>query len=103
MRRQPKLISRGLSHRARLVALSFLFLGRENLRSVYPYDFEMMTKEVDNKLQYLKENHESVNVKLSREDIERIRKVADEADKAATGDRYPDGMKDLLFVDTPAL
>jgi reverse gyrase len=51
----------------------------------------------------LKENHESVNVKLSKEDIESIRKVADEADKAVTGDRYPEGMQELLFVDTPAL
>ena len=39
----------------------------------------------------MKENHESVNVKLSKEDIERIRKVADEAAKAATGDRYSEG------------
>jgi len=55
------------------------------------------------KTKYLKENHESIHITLSKEDIETIRKVADEADKAAIGDRYPEGMKDLLYVDTPPL
>ncbi|KAH8806688.1 Aldo/keto reductase [Flagelloscypha sp. PMI_526] len=55
------------------------------------------------KTKYVKENQDSANIKLSKEEIEAIRKVAEEADKAAVGDRYPEGMKETLFVDTPPL
>jgi aryl-alcohol dehydrogenase-like predicted oxidoreductase len=55
------------------------------------------------KTKYLKENHEAANLKLTKEEIDTIRKVADEADRLAKGDRYPAGMKELLYVDTPPL
>ncbi|KAH8818690.1 NADP-dependent oxidoreductase domain-containing protein [Flagelloscypha sp. PMI_526] len=55
------------------------------------------------KIKYVKENHNSTDVNLSKEDIEAIRKVAEEADKAAVGDRFPEGLKETLFVDTPSL
>ncbi|KAJ6482633.1 NADP-dependent oxidoreductase domain-containing protein [Mycena sanguinolenta] len=54
------------------------------------------------KIKYLEENIAAVKVALSPEDIAAIRKLAVEAD-AQQGDRYPAGIAQLLFVDTPPL
>ena len=53
-------------------------------------------------LQNLKENLDAVNVRLTPEDIEEVRRVAKEAD-AAKGPRYPVRLYAVLFADTPPL
>ncbi|KAF7377379.1 Aldo/keto reductase [Mycena sanguinolenta] len=54
------------------------------------------------KIKYLEENVAAVKVNLSSEDVAAIRKLAVEAD-AQQGDRYPPGLAQVLFVDTPPL
>ncbi|KAI0371351.1 Aldo/keto reductase [Pilatotrama ljubarskyi] len=54
------------------------------------------------KIPNLKENLDSVNVKLSPEDVQEVRKIAAEAD-AAKGPRYPARLHAILFADTPPL
>uniref|UniRef100_A0A8H8CEZ4 NADP-dependent oxidoreductase domain-containing protein n=1 Tax=Psilocybe cubensis TaxID=181762 RepID=A0A8H8CEZ4_PSICU len=51
------------------------------------------------RVKYLKENLESLNVKLSPEEIAEIRKTAEEADKHHL-DRYPAEMMTALFANT---
>ncbi|PSR87078.1 hypothetical protein PHLCEN_2v5248 [Hermanssonia centrifuga] len=53
-------------------------------------------------MQYLEENLGAVNVKLSAEELEEVRKVAERAD-AAQGLRYPESFMAVQFADTPAL
>ncbi|KAF9643047.1 Aldo/keto reductase, partial [Thelephora ganbajun] len=48
----------------------------------------------------LKENVEAGKVKLSPEDVQAVREVADKAN-AAQGDRYPEAYVNSLFADTP--
>ncbi|KAK7052003.1 Aldo/keto reductase [Favolaschia claudopus] len=52
------------------------------------------------KRKYLEENLGAAKVKLSNEDVAAIRKLAVEAD-AQQGERYPPGMTEIMFVDTP--
>ncbi|KAJ7922672.1 NADP-dependent oxidoreductase domain-containing protein [Mycena leptocephala] len=54
------------------------------------------------KLKYLEENLAAVKVALSAEDVTAIRKLAVDAD-AQQGGRYPPGLLEVMFVDTPAL
>ncbi|KAF7974978.1 hypothetical protein HWV62_10723 [Athelia sp. TMB] len=54
------------------------------------------------KVKYLEENIAAANVKLTPEDIQGVRKAAEDAD-ATGGTRYPEGSATLLFADTPAL
>ncbi|KAF8997500.1 NADP-dependent oxidoreductase domain-containing protein [Cyathus striatus] len=54
------------------------------------------------KIKYLKENIAASKIKLSKEELDEVREIATKAD-AAQGDRYPPGMMDKLFVDTPRL
>lgn len=58
----------------------------------------MMTR-----IQYLEENLAAVNVKLSKEDVEEVTRIAQASDASAGGIRYPPGMVETLFVDTPPL
>jgi len=51
-------------------------------------------------LQNLKENMDAGKIKLSPEDVQAVREVADKAD-AAQGDRYPEVYMQSLFADTP--
>ena len=51
--------------------------------------------------QYLEENLNAVNVKLSKEDVEEVRKIAQQAD-ATHGERYPLSTAHLLYAETPA-
>ncbi|KAF7313167.1 Aldo-ket-red domain-containing protein [Mycena kentingensis (nom. inval.)] len=57
------------------------------------------------KIKYLNENIAAKTVSLSAEDIAAVRALAVEADKAAekAGPRYPPGMWEQMFVDTPPL
>ena len=43
-----------------------------------------------------------MNVKLSKEELQEVRDIAQKAD-AAQGSRYPEAMMSVLFGDTPAL
>jgi len=52
------------------------------------------------KLQNLKENMDAGKIKLSPEDVQAVREVADKAN-AAQGDRYPEAYMKALFADTP--
>ncbi|KAJ7670089.1 NADP-dependent oxidoreductase domain-containing protein [Mycena polygramma] len=54
------------------------------------------------KIKYLEENIAAAKLTLSAEDMQAVREVAAAAD-TSQGDRYPDGMQQMLFVDTPAL
>ncbi|KAI0711513.1 Aldo/keto reductase [Earliella scabrosa] len=54
------------------------------------------------KLSNLKENLGAVDVKLTPEEVEEVRKIAVAAD-AAKEERYPPGMTGVLFGDTPPL
>jgi hypothetical protein len=51
-------------------------------------------------LQNLKENMDAGKIKLSPEDVQAVRDVADKAD-AAQGGRYPEAFLKTLFADTP--
>ncbi|KAI0042050.1 Aldo/keto reductase [Auriscalpium vulgare] len=53
-------------------------------------------------VKYLKENLGALDLKLTTEEVEEVRKIAEKAD-GTLGDRYPPGMKETLFVETPAL
>jgi hypothetical protein len=53
-----------------------------------------------NILQNLKENIDAGKIKLSPEDVQAVRDVADKAN-AAQGDRYPEAFMKALFADTP--
>ncbi|OCH91135.1 Aldo/keto reductase [Obba rivulosa] len=50
----------------------------------------------------LKENVDALKVKLSPEEIKQVRELVAKAD-AAQGPRYPPGMHEVLFADTPPL
>ncbi|KAJ7659143.1 NADP-dependent oxidoreductase domain-containing protein [Mycena polygramma] len=54
------------------------------------------------KMKYLEENIAAAKLTLSAEDVQAVRDVAVAAD-TSQGDRYPAGMQEMLFVDTPAL
>jgi hypothetical protein len=51
-------------------------------------------------IQYLEENLGAINLKLSDEDLAEVRRVSKEAD-AAQGARYPPGMMETLYRETP--
>ncbi|KAJ7281059.1 NADP-dependent oxidoreductase domain-containing protein [Mycena rebaudengoi] len=54
------------------------------------------------KIKYLEDNLAAINLKLSKEDLQKIRAVAKEAD-AAQGERYPPALVASMFVETPEL
>ncbi|KII86674.1 hypothetical protein PLICRDRAFT_43317 [Plicaturopsis crispa FD-325 SS-3] len=55
-------------------------------------------------VKYLEDNLGALQVKLSAEDLAEVRAVAEEAEGKSKGyDRYPPGMAETLFADTPAL
>ncbi|KAJ7606326.1 NADP-dependent oxidoreductase domain-containing protein [Roridomyces roridus] len=54
------------------------------------------------KIKYLEENLAAGAITLSAEDIEAVRELASKAD-AVQGERYPVGMTDMSFADTPEL
>ncbi|KAL5498797.1 hypothetical protein ACEPAH_2152 [Sanghuangporus vaninii] len=54
------------------------------------------------KVKYLKENLAAVDVKLSQDEINEIRQLAENT-KVLKGERYPWGLQKLNFVDTPPL
>jgi hypothetical protein len=51
-------------------------------------------------LQYLHENVRALDVRLSPEELEKVRTLVQEAD--VQGDRYPPGFMETLYADTPA-
>jgi len=51
----------------------------------------------------LKENVAAANIKLTDDELAEIRQLAEKVDKAHSGPRYPLGMDQLLFADTPEL
>ena len=51
-------------------------------------------------LQNLKENIDAGKIRLSPEDAQAVREVADKAN-AAQGDRYPEAYMKSLYSDTP--
>ncbi|KAH8832692.1 Aldo/keto reductase [Flagelloscypha sp. PMI_526] len=55
------------------------------------------------KVKRLDENHNAATIKLTAEDIEAITKAGKAAEAGITGDAYPEGMQQTLFVDTPPL
>ncbi|KAL0958696.1 hypothetical protein HGRIS_014028 [Hohenbuehelia grisea] len=56
------------------------------------------------KVKYLESNLGAANVKLTPEEVKEVRELAEQAEKAVAGaPRYPPGMAELLFVDTPEL
>ena len=52
--------------------------------------------------QNIQENLAAMNIKLSPEDVQEVRRIAQAAD-AGKADRYPPVWMHLLFADTPAL
>lgn len=50
--------------------------------------------------QNLKENMDAGKIKLSPEDVQAVRDVANKAD-ASQGDRYPEALMKTLYADTP--
>ena len=53
-------------------------------------------------VQNIRENLTAMDIKLSPEDVQEVRRIAQAAD-AGKGDRYPPVWMHLLFADTPAL
>ena len=54
-------------------------------------------------LKYVEENVVAGKLKLSEDDLKRIRILADESDKNSKGDRYPPGLIQQVLADTPPL
>ncbi|KAJ7687748.1 hypothetical protein B0H17DRAFT_939200, partial [Mycena rosella] len=54
------------------------------------------------KIKYLHENVAAAKLTLSAEDVAAIRKLAADAE-AQQGERYPPGLSETMFVETPAL
>lgn len=54
-------------------------------------------------LQSLKENVAAAQIKLTDEEIAKVRRIAESAEASKTGERYPPGMAEQLFADTPAV
>ena len=52
-------------------------------------------------MQNLKENLGALNIKLAKEDVEEVHKMAAAADLKGT--RYPESRMHLLFAETPEL
>ncbi|KAA1473467.1 Aldo/keto reductase [Dentipellis sp. KUC8613] len=55
------------------------------------------------KLKYLDENLGASTVILTAQEVAKIRQLAEDTNKTVTGERYPPGQVDFLFVDTPPL
>ena len=53
-------------------------------------------------VQYVEENLKAAAVRLTPAELQEVRDIAESADLGEAG-RYPAGMSDLLFVDTPEL
>jgi aryl-alcohol dehydrogenase-like predicted oxidoreductase len=53
-------------------------------------------------VKYLHENLNSLNIKLDPEEVQQVREIAQRAD-STLGDRYPSGLQENLYVNTPAL
>jgi len=54
------------------------------------------------KIKYIEENIKAAAVKLTPEELKKVREIAEAAD-ATQGDRYPPGMAQLTFAETPEL
>ncbi|KAG6328347.1 hypothetical protein ID866_10741, partial [Astraeus odoratus] len=54
------------------------------------------------KIKYLKENLDAVNVHLTSEEVQEIRKLVERAD-LVTGDRYPPDVMKMSYIETPEL
>ncbi|KAJ7016100.1 hypothetical protein C8F04DRAFT_1194496 [Mycena alexandri] len=54
------------------------------------------------KIKYLEENIAAGALTLTAEDVKAVRDVAAKAD-ATQGERYPPGLAEMMFVETPAL
>jgi len=55
------------------------------------------------KIKYLEENLNAAEIQLTPADLDEVRAEAKEADISNGGERYPPGMEELLFADTPEL
>ena len=53
--------------------------------------------------QSLKENVAATKITLTDEEVAEVRRISESAEAAKGGDRYPPGMAEQLFADTPAL
>ncbi|KAI0063908.1 Aldo/keto reductase [Artomyces pyxidatus] len=53
-------------------------------------------------VKYLKENLGALSVQLTSEDVQEVRRIAEEANNFE-GARYPPGFQELLYADTPPL
>jgi hypothetical protein len=53
--------------------------------------------------QYLEENLAGANIRLSPEEVQEVRQAIGKAGLDKATDRYPPGMVDHLFVDSPPL
>ncbi|KAH8116182.1 Aldo/keto reductase [Phellopilus nigrolimitatus] len=52
---------------------------------------------------YLKENLGGADLKLTEGEVAEVRHIAENAEASKNGIRYPEGMQEQLFADTPAL
>jgi aryl-alcohol dehydrogenase-like predicted oxidoreductase len=50
-----------------------------------------------------KENMGALQIELTPEDVKKVREAAEHADKAIQGERYPAGMWQAVFAETPEL
>ncbi|KAI0063909.1 Aldo/keto reductase [Artomyces pyxidatus] len=53
-------------------------------------------------VKYLRENLGALDVQLTSDDVQDVRRIAEDADNFEEG-RYPPGLQELLFADTPPL
>ena len=53
--------------------------------------------------QNLKENIASAALQLDASEIAQIREMSEQAATTFVGDRYPEALADMMFIDTPAL
>lgn len=84
--------------------MSFRYLARPKLRLVNAnfHDSHHITNSCY-LLQSLKENVAAAQIRLTDEEIAEVRHIAESAEASKTGERYPPGMAEQLFIDTPAL
>jgi hypothetical protein len=101
MRLRAKLRSHGFLHKARI---SYPFQAPESSRFVTFTRTNDLACSLIFSIQYLKENNASVNVKLDKEEVGKIRNLAEgiQAD-IGEAERYPPHSMHLLFADTAPL
>jgi hypothetical protein len=80
-----------------------LFLSPEPGSSRYVPRHYLSNSSSNSLTQYLDENLGALNVHLTPEEVEEVRRIAERADATSIGARVPPGTEHLCYADSPEL